>query len=73
MKYSYNWLKELSDTKLSQDIVRELLTMHSLEIEGMEEKKWNFDGVVVGKILEIRKHPNADKLQIAIVETQKCQ
>ncbi|HAT73494.1 MAG: Phenylalanine-tRNA ligase beta subunit [Candidatus Moranbacteria bacterium GW2011_GWF2_36_839] len=70
MKYSYNWLKELSDTKLSQDIVRELLTMHSLEIEGMEEKKWNFDGVVVGKILEIRKHPNADKLQIAIVETQ---
>lgn len=70
MKYSYNWLRELSGTKLSSEKVRELLTMHSLEIEGMEEKKWNFDGVVVGKILEIKKHPNADKLQIAIVETQ---
>ena len=41
MKYSYNWLKELSGTKLSPEKVRELLTMHSLEIEGMEEKKWN--------------------------------
>ncbi len=70
MKYSYSWLKELSDTKLSPEKVRELLTMHSLEIEGMEEKKWNFDGVVVGNILEIKKHPNADKLQIAVVETR---
>ncbi len=68
MKYSYNWLKELSDTKLSPEKVRELLTMHSLEIEGMEEKKWNFDGVVVGKILEIRKHPNADKLQLTKID-----
>jgi len=38
MKYSYNWLRELSGTKLSPEKVRELLTMHSLEIEGMEEK-----------------------------------
>ncbi|MDO9231261.1 MAG: phenylalanine--tRNA ligase subunit beta [bacterium] len=68
MKYSYNWLKELSDTKLSPEKARELLTMHSLEIEGMEEKKWNFDGVVVGKILEIKKHPNADKLQLTKVD-----
>jgi len=71
MKYSYNWLKELSDTKLSPEKVREILTMHSLEIEGMEEKKWNFDGVVVGKILEIKKHPNADKLQLAKVDIGK--
>ncbi|MFZ2193377.1 MAG: phenylalanine--tRNA ligase subunit beta [Candidatus Moraniibacteriota bacterium] len=68
MKYSYSWLKELSDTKLSPEKVRELLTMHSLEIEGMEEKKWNFDGVVVGKILEIKKHPNADKLQLTKID-----
>ena len=71
MKYSYNWLKELSGTKLSPEKVRELLTMHSLEIEGMEEKKWNFDGVVVGKILEIKKHPNADKLQLTKIDIGK--
>ncbi len=43
--------------------------MHSFEIEGLEKNNNNFDGVVVGEILEITKHPNADKLQIAIVET----
>ena len=68
MKYSYNWLKELSDTKLSPEKAREILTMHSLEIEGMDEKKWNFDGVVVGHILEIKKHPNADKLQLTKID-----
>ncbi|MFZ2975874.1 MAG: phenylalanine--tRNA ligase subunit beta [Candidatus Moraniibacteriota bacterium] len=68
MKYSYNWLRELSGTKLSPEKVREVLTMHSLEIEGMEDKKWNFDGVVVGKILEIKKHSNADKLQLTKID-----
>lgn len=69
MKYSYNWLKELSGTKLSPEKAAELLTMHSFEIEGLEKNNNNFDGVVIGEILEITKHPNADKLQIAIVET----
>ncbi|MEI6587773.1 MAG: phenylalanine--tRNA ligase subunit beta [Candidatus Moraniibacteriota bacterium] len=67
MKYSYNWLKELSQTKLSPEKAAELLTMHSFEIEGLEKSNNNFDGVVVGEILEITKHPNADKLQIARV------
>ena len=69
MKYSYNWLKELSDTKLSPEKAAELLTMHSFEIEGLEKNNNNLDGVVVGEILEVKKHPNADKLQVAIVET----
>jgi phenylalanyl-tRNA synthetase beta chain len=68
MKYSYSWLKELSGTKLSPEKVAELLTMHSFEIEGLEKGNNNFDGVVVGEILEITKHPNADKLQIARVD-----
>ncbi|MCX6761845.1 MAG: phenylalanine--tRNA ligase subunit beta [Candidatus Moranbacteria bacterium] len=70
MKYSYNWLKELSDTKLSPEKAAELLTMHSFEIEGLEKNNASLDGVVVGEILEITKHPNADKLQIATVETR---
>ena len=71
MKYSYNWLKELSNTKLSPEKMAEVLTMHSFELEGMEKREWNFDGVVVGKILEIRKHPNADKLQLTKVDIGK--
>ena len=42
--------------------------MHSFEIEGLEKGNNNLSGVVVGEILEITKHPNADKLQIARVD-----
>jgi phenylalanyl-tRNA synthetase beta chain len=35
----------------------------------LKEQSQQFAGVVVGKILEIAKHPNADRLQIAIVQT----
>ncbi|MFA5961890.1 MAG: phenylalanine--tRNA ligase subunit beta [Parcubacteria group bacterium] len=70
MKYSFNWLKELSQTKLSPEKAAELLTMHSFEIEGLEKNNSSLDGVVVGEILKITKHPNADKLQIAVVETR---
>ena len=44
--------------------------MHSFEIEGLEKMGEEFSGVVVGKILEIKKHPNAERLQIASVETR---
>jgi hypothetical protein len=37
MKYSYNWLKELSKTKKTADQVVDGLTMHSFEIESVEE------------------------------------
>ena len=68
MKYSYNWLKELSGTKKTAKEVAELITMHSFEVESVEKVGADFDGVVVGKILEISKHPNADKLQLTKVE-----
>lgn len=64
MKYSYNWLKELSGTKLSAEKVADLLMLHSFEIEGIEKGGNNLGNVVVGEILEISKHPNADKLQV---------
>lgn len=68
MKYSFNWLKELSGTKLSPEKLRALLTLRSFEVEGLEKTGADLKGVVVGKILEIKKHPNADKLQLAKVD-----
>lgn len=67
MKYSYNWLKELSGTKKTAQQIVDALTMHSFEVEGIEKFGSDFEGVVVGKILEIKKHPNADKLQLTKV------
>lgn len=71
MKYSYSWLKELSGTtKTSKEIV-DAITMHSFEVEEMEKFGSDFEGVVVGEILEIQKHPNADKLQLTKVKVGK--
>ncbi|HAR99794.1 MAG: Phenylalanine-tRNA ligase beta subunit [Candidatus Moranbacteria bacterium GW2011_GWC2_37_73] len=71
MKYSYNWLKELSDTKKTAAEIANLITLHSFEVESVEKVGSDFAGVVVGEILEISKHPNADKLQLTKVNIGK--
>ncbi|HCP08481.1 MAG TPA: phenylalanine--tRNA ligase subunit beta [Candidatus Moranbacteria bacterium] len=68
MKYSYNWLKELSGTKKTPEQLVELLTMKAFEVEGIGKVGEGLEGVVVGKILDIQKHPNADKLQLTKVD-----
>lgn len=67
MKYSYQWLKDLSKTEKSPREVADLLTRHAFEVEGVEECFSGLSDVVVGEILEVRKHPNADTLSLARV------
>lgn len=67
MKYSFNWLKELSGTKRTAQKVREDLTMRAFEVEGLEEIGNGFTQVVTGRIESIAKHPDADRLQIVRV------
>lgn len=57
MKFLYDWFKKLLNTEKSTKKASENQSAHS------------FEHVVVGKILEINKHPNADRLQIVTVET----
>lgn len=68
MKYSYNWIKEISKTNISPEKMIDALMMHSFEVEGIEKKGEELSGVVVGKILEINKHPNADRLQLTKID-----
>ncbi len=74
MFLSLNWLKDFVNIPKSlnpQELGR-LLTMHTVEIDGIEKQADKFKNIVVGKILEIKKHPNADRLQIAIVDIGKA-
>jgi phenylalanyl-tRNA synthetase beta chain len=63
MKYSVSWLNELAGTNLSASDMAELFVKHSFEVDGVEKIGGVPEGVVVGKILEVSPHPNADKLQ----------
>jgi len=68
MKISYNWLKEYVDINVTPEKLAELLTMHSFEVENIIHQGEGLDSVVVGEILEIKKHPDADKLNLVKVD-----
>lgn len=70
MYLSLNWLKQYVD--LSNDVdPKDLalkLTMATVEVEGIKKQVENLDRVVVGELLEIRKHPDADRLRLVFVD-----
>ena len=69
MNISLNWLKEFVNLgNISPEEIKDQLTAHTVEVEKIIEQKEQFKNIVIAKILEIKKHPQADKLQIAIVD-----
>lgn len=68
MKVSLKWLKEYVDITLAPDKLAEELTMSAIEVEKIENLKKDLDKVVVGKVLAVSKHPNADKLFVAEID-----
>ena len=70
MKVGIEWLKEYSDIDVSMKDLSEILTMTGSKVEGYETKGDDIKNVVVGKILEIEKHPDADKLVVTKVDVK---
>ncbi len=73
MFLSLNWLKTyvnlpkgLTVKQLAHD-----LTMSTVEVEGVENQAEKFENIVIGKIVEIKAHPNADKLKIVMLDIGK--
>lgn len=69
MKASVEWLKEYSDIDVNVEELADILTMSGTKVETIDKKGDNIKNVVVGEILEIKKHPNADKLVVTKVNT----
>ncbi|MBI3236141.1 MAG: phenylalanine--tRNA ligase subunit beta [Chlamydiales bacterium] len=67
MKVSLSWLKSFLDFDLPPPKIAESLTLAGLEVEGIISSPLAFSGVVVASILEVEKHPNADRLRVATV------
>lgn len=71
MKISYNWLKQYLSIDQSPEEMDRILTDIGLEVEGVEKKqsiKGGLEGLVIGKVVEKEKHPNADKLSLTKVD-----
>jgi len=61
------WLRSFCDPSLKADKLAELLTMSGLEVESVAPAATDFRGVVVGEIIEVTRHPNADRLSLCTV------
>lgn len=75
MKTSVEWLRDYADVNVDVHTLADRLTMTGSKVETIEQKGNDIKNVVVGKILEITKHPDADKLIVTKVDvgTEKLQ
>ncbi|MEK8090302.1 phenylalanine--tRNA ligase subunit beta [Thermithiobacillus plumbiphilus] len=67
MQFSYQWLENWVQTGWTPEELGRRLTMAGLELESLEPAAPPFTGVVVGEVLEVWPHPNADRLRLARV------
>ncbi|MFH1175118.1 MAG: phenylalanine--tRNA ligase subunit beta, partial [bacterium] len=70
MKISLNWLKTIIDIpdEITPEKLAEDLTLKTVEVEGIERKGENLEGVVVGQIKSVKNHLDADNLKICQVD-----
>lgn len=68
MKFSYQWLTSLVPTGWGIDQTCEKLNDLGLEVEQITPVAGKFSGVLVGRVLTVEPHPNADKLRVTSVD-----
>ncbi|MFA6995517.1 MAG: phenylalanine--tRNA ligase subunit beta [Patescibacteria group bacterium] len=73
MYISFNWLKDYVKipAKIKPSDIADGLTGHTVEVENLVSQAEQFDKVVVGRVLEVSKHPNADRLRLATIDIKK--
>jgi len=71
MKFTIDWLKEHLDTKYNDKKIIDKLTNIGLEVESFESQLSEQDEFVIAKIVNVEKHPNADRLSVCDVDIGK--
>ena len=69
MRVPLSWLADYVDVELTPEGLAERLTLLGMEVKGIERWGSDWQNVVVGELLEVRKHPNADRLSLTKVTT----
>jgi phenylalanyl-tRNA synthetase beta chain len=68
MKFSEKWLREWVNPALDRNALVEKLTQAGLEVDAIEAVAGEFTGVLVGKVISVESHPDADKLRLTKVD-----
>ena len=67
MKIAESWLREWVDPDLDTEALAERLTMAGHEVDGIEREGEGLDGVVIAEVVDVGKHPDADRLSVCKV------
>ena len=68
MKVPLKWLKDYVDIDIPVDELAGKLTLAGLEVSNIQVIGGSWDRVMVGRILAVNPHPNADRLRLATVD-----
>jgi phenylalanyl-tRNA synthetase beta chain len=68
MKISDHWLREWVSPKLDAPALAERLTLSGLEVGSLEAAGGAFNSVIVGEIVTVNAHPNAERLKLCLVD-----
>ena len=68
MNIPESWLRSFCDPELSGRELADKLTMSGIEVEAYEPLAPQVSGVVVGEVISVERHPNADKLTVCKVK-----
>ncbi len=67
MRVPLKWLRDYVDLSVPPKEIAHRLTMAGLEVTGIERTGSDWENVVVGEVLEVRPHPDADRLRLVTV------
>lgn len=67
MKFSELWLREWVSPAIDTDSLVAQITMAGLEVDAVEPVAGEFTGVVIGEVISVEPHPDADKLNVCQV------
>lgn len=71
MKISESWLREWVNPKASREELCSILTMGGLEVDELAPVAANMKNILIGEVVAIEKHPEADRLNICKVNIGK--
>jgi phenylalanyl-tRNA synthetase beta chain len=69
MKFSLTWLKDHLETTATVAEICDALNAIGLEVEGVEDPAQKLAGFRVAHVISAKPHPDADKLQVLMVDT----
>jgi phenylalanyl-tRNA synthetase beta chain len=69
MRLPLSWLRDWIEVDASATKIAEALTLRGFYVEGIESRGHHYPGVVVARVLEVRRHPNAERLSLCRVDS----